>query len=272
MQTKPAYSMDDLLAIMAQLRDPQTGCAWDKAQTYQTIAPYTLEEAYEVADTIERGAIAELPDELGDLLFQVVFYSQIGQEQQQFAFADCVNAICQKLIRRHPHVFASQQAPADATQALQSWEAIKATEREQAGHQSVLDNVPVSLPALSRAFKLQKRCAEVGFDWPGIAGSWDKVKEEIAEVEAELVHGIGPHNTALAQELGDLMFALVNVVRKAGLQPETLLRSANHKFERRFREVERRLANTATPVGQAGLAEMDAAWDQVKQAERSKLA
>lgn len=262
--------MADLLAIMAKLRDPQHGCAWDKAQTYQTIVPYTLEEAYEVADTIERGAINELPDELGDLLFQVVFYSQIGAEQQQFQFADCVSAICQKLIRRHPHVFASQQAPEDAAEALQGWEAIKAAERGDAGHQSILANVPVGLPALTRAYKLQKRCAQVGFDWPGIAGSWDKVKEEIAEVDAELVHGTGPENTALAEELGDLMFALVNVVRKAGLQPETLLRQANQKFERRFRAVEQQLADSPTPVGQASLEQMEQAWQQVKQQEWGK--
>ncbi len=264
MQTTPQYSMDDLLAIMARLRDPQHGCAWDRAQTYRTIVPYTLEEAYEVADTIERGAIAELPDELGDLLFQVVFYSQIGQEQQQFAFGDCVSAICQKLIRRHPHVFADQQAPASAGQALQGWEAIKASERGQAGHQSVLDNVPVAMPALSRAYKLQKRCAEVGFDWPGIDGSWDKVKEEIAEVDAELLHGVGPHNQALAEELGDLMFALVNVVRKAGFQPETILRQANQKFERRFRAVELQLATGPHPVGQASLEQMEQAWQRIK--------
>jgi ATP diphosphatase len=261
--------MVDLLAIMAKLRDPQHGCAWDQAQTYQTIVPYTLEEAYEVADTIERGAIDELPDELGDLLFQVVFYSQIGQEQQAFDFADCVQAICQKLVRRHPHVFASEQAPADANQALQGWEAIKAAERGDAGHQSILANIPVGLPALTRAYKLQKRCAQVGFDWPGIAGSWDKVKEEIAEVDAELVHGTGPDNTALAEELGDLMFALVNVVRKAGLQPETLLRQANQKFEHRFRQVEQQLENSSSPVGQASLAQMELAWQQVKLKEKS---
>lgn len=270
MQSEQRYTMADLLAIMARLRDPQHGCAWDKAQTYQTIVPYTLEEAYEVADTIERGAINELPDELGDLLFQVVFYSQIGQEQQAFDFTDCVQAICQKLIRRHPHVFASEQAPQDATEALQGWEAIKAAERGDAGHQSILANVPVGLPALTRAYKLQKRCAQVGFDWPGIAGSWDKVKEEIAEVDAELVHGIGQENTALAEELGDLMFALVNVVRKAGLQPETILRQANQKFERRFQQVEQLLAGSATPVGQADLEQMEQAWQHVKQQESGK--
>ncbi len=282
MNAEPRYTMADLLAIMARLRDPQQGCAWDKAQTYQTIVPYTLEEAYEVADTIERGAINELPDELGDLLFQVVFYSQIGAEERRFAFQDCVQAICDKLIRRHPHVFTDQQGaqttqaaaasseglPRDAEQALRGWEAIKAAERGEAGQHSVLDNVPVGLPALTRAYKLQKRCATVGFDWPGIAGSWDKVKEEIAEVDQELVHGAGPDNTALAEELGDLMFALVNVVRKAGLQPETILRQANQKFERRFRGVEQQLAGSETPVGRASLEQMEQAWQWVKQQEK----
>jgi len=267
-------NINDLLTIMATLRDPERGCAWDKAQSYQTIVPYTLEEAYEVADTIERGAIDELPDELGDLLFQVVFYSQIGKEQGRFDFNDCVSAICDKLIRRHPHVFPAAEQwpeaeiPADATTALQGWEAIKAAERGDNGQHSVLDNVPVGLPALTRAYKLQKRCASVGFDWPGIEGSWDKVKEEIAEVDAELVHGVGPENTALAEELGDLMFALVNVVRKAGFQPETLLRSANQKFERRFRQVEQLLADSEAQVGVASLEQMEQAWQQVKLQEK----
>jgi ATP diphosphatase len=267
-------NINDLLAIMATLRDPQHGCAWYKAQSYQSIVPYTLEEAYEVADTIERGAIDELPDELGDLLFQVVFYSQIGKEQGRFSFDDCVSAICDKLIRRHPHVFpdasaeATGAAPADASTALQGWEAIKAAERGEQGQHSVLDNVPTGLPALTRAYKLQKRCASVGFDWPGIEGSWDKVKEEIAEVDAELVHGVCPENTALAEELGDLMFALVNVVRKAGFQPETLLRSANQKFERRFRQVEQLLADSEAQVGVASLEQMEQAWQQVKLQEK----
>ncbi len=267
-------NINDLLAIMAKLRDPQHGCAWDQAQTYQTIVPYTLEEAYEVADTIERGAINELPDELGDLLFQVVFYSQIGKEQGRFDFDDCVRAICDKLIRRHPHVFPQEQpdtdqiAPTDAASALQGWEAIKAAERGDSGQHSVLDNVPTGLPALTRAYKLQKRCASVGFDWPDLSGCWDKVREEILEVEAEMA-APQQDQAALAEELGDLMFALVNVVRKAGFQPETLLRSANQKFERRFRQVETRLASQPEPVGQASLAQMDAAWEQVKLAERS---
>jgi len=262
-------NINDLLAIMATLRDPAQGCAWDKAQTYQSIVPYTLEEAYEVADTIERGAIDELPDELGDLLFQVVFYSQIGQEQGRFNFDDCVRAICDKLTRRHPHVFPAASAastgaaPADATSALQGWEAIKAAERGDNGQHSVLDNVPAGLPALTRAYKLQKRCASVGFDWPDLTGCWDKVREEILEVEAEMA-APQQDEAALAEELGDLMFALVNVVRKAGFQPETLLRSANQKFERRFRDVEKQLLQQGKTPQQSNLAEMDALWDEVK--------
>lgn len=253
-------NINDLLAIMAKLRHPEAGCAWDQAQTFATIVPYTIEEAYEVADAIERADFADLKDELGDLLFQVVFYSQMAAEQGMFEFADCVSAICEKLTRRHPHIFQSDatSAHADASAALQQWEAQKSQERKAAGLVSVLDNVPASLPALSRAYKLQKRCATVGFDWPDVAGCWDKVKEEILEVEQTQ-----PGSAELTDELGDLMFALVNVVRKHGLDPEAVLRQANHKFERRFRSVEQQLQHS-TPVGVASLAEMEAAWQHAK--------
>lgn len=254
-------NINDLLAIMASLRQPETGCAWDKAQTFQSIVPYTIEEAYEVADAIERADFADLKDELGDLLFQVVFYSQMASEQGHFAFADCVEAICAKLTRRHPHIFQTTEsrAAADAGSALQQWEMQKSQERKAAGLASVMDNVPASLPALSRAYKLQKRCASVGFDWPSVDGCWEKVKEEILEVEQT-----APGSAELADELGDLMFALVNVVRKHGLEPEAVLRQANSKFERRFRQVEQLLQHS-TPVGEASLALMEAAWQQVKQ-------
>jgi ATP diphosphatase len=276
-------NINDLLAIMATLRHPQQGCAWDKAQTFQTIVPYTIEEAYEVADAIERGDLDDLKDELGDLMFQVVFYSQMAFEQGRFEFNDCVAAICDKLTRRHPHIFAAgtevegseangsettatatNGAVADAQSALQNWEALKSTERKKSGLDSVLDNVPASLPALSRAYKLQKRCASVGFDWPSVDGCWDKVKEEILEVEQT-----APGSNELADELGDLMFALVNVVRKHGLEPEGILRQANAKFERRFRSVEQQLAGTTTPVGSANLEQMEAAWQQAKAFEKS---
>jgi ATP diphosphatase len=270
-------SIEQLLNIMATLRHPQRGCAWDKAQTFQTIVPYTIEEAYEVADAIERGDFDDLKDELGDLLFQVVFYSQMAAEQGRFEFNDCVVAICDKLTRRHPHIFAaglSKSAPEDvsvansggtnAQTALQNWEALKSAERKKSGLDSVLDNVPVSLPALSRAYKLQKRCASVGFDWPSVDGCWEKVKEEILEVEQT-----APGSAELADELGDLMFALVNVVRKQGLDPEAVLRQANAKFERRFRHVEQQLANTATPVGAATLEQMEAAWQRAKRIDKA---
>jgi len=249
---------------MARLRDPQSGCPWDIEQSYQTIVPYTLEEAYEVADAIARQDYEELKDELGDLLFQVVFYAQIAKEEQRFVFDDCVEAICQKLIRRHPHVFADQQA-SNSTEVLRNWEAIKTAERHRQGKTSVLDNVPVTMPALSRSYKLQKRCAQVGFDWPDVAGAWAKVQEEVQEV-AELPAG----DPRLEEELGDLMFALVNVVRKQGLNPETVLRNANQKFERRFKAVEELLQAQGLTPEQSNLQQMDHLWDRVKLQEKSE--
>lgn len=251
-----------LLNIMAKLRDPSSGCPWDLKQTYSTIVPYTLEEAYEVADAIARGSFDELKDELGDLLFQVVFYAQMAQEEGRFQFADCVKAICDKLERRHPHIFGNVQAT-DADTVLKNWEALKSAERQQAGQHSVLDNIPQAMPALSRAYKLQKRCANVGFDWPDVAGCWDKVKEEILEVEQTTAA-----SPELAEELGDLMFALVNVVRKHKLDPEAVLRAANSKFEQRFRLVEQALVALGKTPEQSDLAEMDALWQQVKQLSR----
>lgn len=254
--------LQQLLAIMARLRDPQNGCPWDKEQTYQTIVPYTLEEAYEVADAIAREDYAELKDELGDLLFQVVFYAQIAKEEGRFEFDDCAAAINDKLIRRHPHVFADMNL--DSSKAvLQNWEAIKTTERKASGKTSVLDNIPLAMPALSRAYKLQKRCAQVGFDWPDVAGAWDKVQEEIQEV-AELPAGAAE----LEEELGDLMFALVNVVRKQGFDPEKVMRQANQKFERRFRQVEQALVEQGSSPAQSDLAEMDGLWEMVKRQEK----
>lgn len=252
-----------LLNIMSRLRDPQTGCPWDLKQSYATIVPYTLEEAYEVADAIARESFDELKDELGDLLFQVVFYAQIAKEEGRFEFDDCVAAICNKLERRHPHVFGDLTADgADALNAdkvLKNWEALKSAERKDVGQHSVLDNIPQAMPALGRAHKLQKRCANVGFDWPTVEGCWDKVKEEIIEVEQTETG-----SEELAEELGDLMFALVNVVRKHKLDPEAVLRAANSKFEKRFRAVEQALAEQGKTPEQSDLAEMDALWDLVK--------
>ncbi|KKO44405.1 nucleoside triphosphate hydrolase [Arsukibacterium ikkense] len=257
---------------MSALRDPQTGCPWDLKQSYASIVPYTLEEAYEVADAIARENFDELKDELGDLLFQVVFYAQLAKEDGRFAFDDCVAAICDKLERRHPHVFGELSAdaapdaekvlnaePLNAETVLQNWEALKSGERIATGQHSVLDNIPMAMPALSRAYKLQKRCANVGFDWPDVSGCWDKVKEEILEVEQT-----APGSKALEEELGDLMFALVNVVRKHKLDPEAVLRAANSKFETRFRGVEQLLAEQDKTPQQSNLDEMEALWQQVK--------
>ncbi|MBU1310460.1 MAG: nucleoside triphosphate pyrophosphohydrolase, partial [Gammaproteobacteria bacterium] len=246
-----------LLSIMSRLRDPQTGCPWDLKQSYATIVPYTLEEAYEVADAIARQSFDELKDELGDLLFQVVFYAQMAKEEGRFQFDDCVAAICDKLERRHPHVFgdlsADDTGALNAEKVLKNWEALKSAERKDVGQHSVLDNIPQAMPALSRAYKLQKRCANVGFDWPDVQGCWDKVKEEIVEVEQTAVG-----SPELTEELGDLMFALVNVVRKHKLDPEAVLRAANTKFEKRFRAVEQALAEQGKSPEQSDLTEMDA--------------
>jgi ATP diphosphatase len=260
-----------LLTIMSRLRDPQTGCPWDLKQSYASIVPYTLEEAYEVADAIARESFDELKDELGDLLFQVVFYAQIAKEEGRFAFDDCVAAICDKLERRHPHVFGDLMNNAstatsvdaentlDAETVLQHWEALKSVERKNSGQLSVLDNIPSAMPALSRAYKLQKRCANVGFDWPTVEGCWDKVKEEILEVEQTETG-----SPELSEELGDLLFALVNVVRKHKLDPEAVLRAANSKFEKRFRGVEQLLAAENKSPQQSNLDDMEALWQQVK--------
>lgn len=262
-----ADNIQRLLTIMSRLRDPQTGCPWDLKQSYATIVPYTLEEAYEVADAIARENFDELKDELGDLLFQVVFYAQLAKEDGRFAFDDCVAAICDKLERRHPHVFGellsehadNAENALNAEKVLQNWEALKSNERKQSGQHSVLDNIPQAMPALSRANKLQKRCATVGFDWPTVDGCWDKVKEEILEVEQTAAG-----SPELAEELGDLMFALVNVVRKHKLDPEAVLRAANNKFERRFRGVEQALSEQGKSPQQSNLDEMEALWQQVK--------
>ncbi len=261
-----AAPIQRLLDIMTTLRDPERGCPWDLKQNYASIVPYTLEEAYEVADAINRQSFTELKDELGDLLFQVVFYAQLAKEDGHFQFNDVVDSISTKLERRHPHVFANAADTVNANsaeQVLQNWEALKSAERQQQGQHSVLDNIPQSLPALSRANKLQKRCANVGFDWPDVQGCWDKVKEEILEVEQT-----ASDSPELAEELGDLMFALVNVVRKHKLDPEAVLRAANSKFERRFRAVEQALAAVGKTPADSDLAEMDALWQQVKQGPR----
>ncbi|WP_028694692.1 nucleoside triphosphate pyrophosphohydrolase [Pseudomonas cremoricolorata] len=271
------HTLDDLLHLMARLRDPQHGCPWDLKQDYASIVPHTLEEAYEVADTIERGDFQHLQGELGDLLFQVVYYSQLAREDGRFDFAGVVDAITRKLIRRHPHVFPTGdlRAPLDTPrlseeQVKQRWEAIKAEERaEQASSPqqlSLLDDVPASLPALSRAAKLQKRAATVGFDWPEALPVLDKVREELDEVLQAMAAGDAD---AVRDELGDLLFATVNLARHLKHDPEHALRRANAKFERRFRFIEQALREQGLPIEDRTLDELDALWGEAKRQEKN---
>ena len=225
--TDPAPAIDRLVAIMARLRDPVSGCEWDTVQTFTTIAPYTIEEAYEVADAIERGDMAELKDELGDLLLQVVFHSRMAEEAGDFVLADVANAISDKMERRHPHIFLGASEGGHHL-----WEQIKAAERGAKGHESALDGVAIGLPALLRAEKLQKRAARTGFDWPDPSGARAKIDEELAEVEGAATPA------EVEEEVGDLLFAVVNWARKLGVDPEAALRSANAKFEKRFKMME----------------------------------
>lgn len=260
-------SIEKLRWIMAQLRDPETGCPWDLKQTFASIIPHTIEEAYEVADAIEQEDFAELEKELGDLLFQVVFYSQLGAEEKRFDFDSVLSAICEKLIRRHPHVFASSDFSSDA-EIKANWENEKSKERQQKNNDqslSMLADIPRNLPALSQAAKIQKRCAHVGFDWDNIDDVFAKVEEEVLEVKAELHHD----DNALAQELGDLMFAVVNLCRHAKQDPEALLRQANQKFTRRFQGVEAQVNDSDKSFKQHSLDELEAFWQQVKTAEKS---
>jgi ATP diphosphatase len=257
--------IDRLLEIMAKLRDPEGGCPWDLEQSFATIAPYTIEEAYEVADAIARGSMNDLADELGDLLFQVVFHAQMAKELKSFDFDDVVEAIAAKMIRRHPHVFGEASARTAAEQTAE-WEVVKARERAARQSVSALDGVALGLPALTRATKLSKRAARVGFVWPSIDQVFEKLKEEIAELEAEVAAG---DVEKARQELGDVLFVCANIARELDVQPETALRATNDKFVRRFSYIEAALARDGrTPAGST-LAEMDALWDEAKAAERA---
>ena len=261
------YQLADLLVIMQKLRDPEQGCPWDKKQSFASIVPYTLEEAYEVADSIERQDMSALKGELGDLLFQVVFYSQMASEQGLFNFADVVDGVSEKLVRRHPHVFGEAQF-ADTRAVNANWEAEKAKERLQkdASASSVLDDIPLAMPAMSRANKIQKRCAAVGFDWDALPPVVDKVHEEIAEVLHEVAQE--PRDEAkVAEELGDLLFATINLVRHLKKDPEQVLRLANQKFERRFRQVEAQISANGHSLRDVSLDEMEQVWQRVKQSE-----
>nr|NLU58777.1 nucleoside triphosphate pyrophosphohydrolase [Pseudomonas sp. BIGb0427] len=270
------YTLDDLLHLMARLRDPQHGCPWDLKQTYATIVPYTLEEAYEVADAIERSDFEHLQGELGDLLFQVVYYSQLAREEGRFEFDGVVDSITRKLIRRHPHVFPSGELYAaldtpklDEAQVKQRWEQIKAQERAEKGEPeqlSLLDDVPAALPALSRAAKLQKRAAQVGFDWPHALPVLDKVREELDEVLQAMADD---DSVALADELGDLLFAAVNLARHLKVDRKTPCARANKKFERRFRFIEQALRDIGRPIEDCTLEDMDALWGEAKRQEKN---
>jgi ATP diphosphatase len=262
---KASRDIDQLLALMAALRTPGSGCPWDLKQTFETVAPYTIEEAYEVADAIARGDLIGLKDELGDLLLQVVFHARMAEERRAFDFGDVVAAITGKLVRRHPHVFGGERnITPDEVKSL--WQKIKDEERVEAGKATdgALDGVALALPAMSRAEKLQKKAAAIGFDWPSAYEVKAKIEEEIDE----LFEVMGEPEKA-GEEFGDLMFALVNLARHAGIDAEAAMRAANRKFERRFQSIERALAAGGRTPAQSNLAEMDALWDAAKAAEAS---
>ncbi|WP_298912430.1 nucleoside triphosphate pyrophosphohydrolase [uncultured Roseobacter sp.] len=262
----PNAGIDRLLEIMRRLRDPQTGCPWDIEQDFDSIAPYTIEEAYEVADAIARRDWSELEGELGDLLLQTVYHTAMGEEAGHFTFRSVVRAISDKMVARHPHVFGDASRDKSADQQTADWEAIKAAERAGKAQQGTLDGVAIGLPALLRALKLQKRAARVGFDWPSTHEVLDKIKEEadeLVEARDQLTQA------EIEEEFGDLLFVMANLGRHLGLDPEAALRAANAKFTRRFEKIEAKLAENGKSPTQSDLAEMDALWDVVKSEEKS---
>ena len=263
----PKGGVPRLQAIMRALRDPQTGCPWDVEQDFQSIAPYTIEEAYEVADAIERADWPELEGELGDLLLQTVYHTQMGAEAGHFDFASVANNISDKMVARHPHVFGDQNRDKSPGQQEADWEQIKAAERAGKAERGTLDGVALGLPAAMRAQKLQKRAARVGFDWPSTDEVLDKLQEETAEL-VEARDTLGPDE--IAEEFGDLMFVLVNIGRHLGVDAETALRAANAKFTRRFEAVEAALAQQGKRPEDSDLQEMDALWDAAKQTEKAQ--
>src|SRR4030088_453822 len=263
-----------LLEIMAALRTPVTGCPWDLEQNFATIAPYTIEEAYEVADAITRGDFDDLREELGDLLLQVVYHARMAEEQNAFAFGDVVEAISRKMIRRHPHVFADEHGHLTPSHVKEAWDRIKAEEKAEraarrpqqpAEHKSLLSSVKAGQPALTRAMELQRKASTVGFDWNDPRAVLHKIREEADEIEAALDSGKAEE---LAAETGDLLFALVNLARHVGADPETALRGTNAKFERRFAHIERALAAKGRSLEGASLTEMDALWNEAKNTEQ----
>ena len=260
--------IDRLLSIMARLRDPQDGCPWDLEQDFSTIAPYTIEEAYEVADAIDRNDLDGLKDELGDLLLQVVFHAQMAAEQGAFGFDDVVTAIADKMVRRHPHVFGEARAAADAEAQLADWENLKADERTASGEtdRSALAGIPRGMPEWQRALKLQKKAARVGFDWSDVTPVFDKLHEEIDEVRAEFADGADA--ARLTDEIGDVLFVCVNLARHARVDVSQALRHANAKFERRFRRMEAFAATEGGSLAERPLAAQDALWNRAKAEER----
>jgi ATP diphosphatase len=269
----PSRDISGLLDIMARLRTPVTGCPWDLEQNFATIAPYTIEEAYEVVDAIARGDLDDLRDELGDLLLQVVFHARMAEEEKAFAFGDVVEAITRKMIRRHPHVFADKDGKLTPSEVKGAWERIKAEEKveraarrppEQAAHTSLLSTVKAGQPALKRAMELQRKASTVGFDWNDPRAVLQKIREEADEIEEALDRNDAKE---LAAETGDLLFALVNLARHVGADPEHALRGTNAKFERRFAYIERALAAQGRSLDQASLEEMDALWNAAKREE-----
>ena len=276
------YQLDDLLYLMSRLRDPKNGCPWDLKQTFASILPHTLEEAYEVADAIEKQDYAHLKEELGDLLFQVIFYSQLGKEQHHFDFPQIIDTLVTKLVRRHPHVFPSGElhstnndTPLNDEQIKGRWEAIKQQERDEKAklqgsqaleNTSVLADIPGALPAIQRAEKLQKRAATVGFDWPEPVQVLDKIEEEIAELREAMLQG---EHHRIEDELGDVMFAMVNLARHVQVKPELAVRSTNAKFERRFNYIESHLQLQGRSIEDASLEEMEALWQQAKRLEKT---
>lgn len=262
------YSFEDLLYLMSRLRDPLDGCPWDQQQDFASIAPYTIEESYELADAIASGDFGKIREELGDVLFQVVFYAQLGQEQQRFDFAAIVSGLVAKLVKRHPHVFPegtldsrTGRVNQDSGAVKQTWEALKAAERGARDQHSAMDDVPVNLPALSRAAKLQKRAAREGFDWQDPTGAVEKIKEEVVEFSAALSQG---QQQATEQELGDILFSCVNLARHLGINPESALRGSNQRFEQRFRYIEHALERENLSSATASLEAMDKLWDEAK--------
>jgi ATP diphosphatase len=271
----PSRDIGRLLDIMAQLRTPETGCPWDLEQTFATIAPYTIEESYEVADAIARHDLEDLKDELGDLLLQVVYHARMAEEQDAFSFGDVVEAITRKMIRRHPHVFGEQAGQLSATDVKSSWARIKAEEKveraarhpKETAPSSLLASVKAGRPALMRALELQRQASTVGFDWNDPRAVLNKVREEADEIEAALDRG---ENDEVAAETGDLLFALVNLARHVGADPETALRGTNAKFERRFAYIERTLAERGEAFDQTSLDVMDALWNEAKRKETAE--